>query len=220
VVSAVKGFRAAALLLAAPLLCSAAYILLYAAAVWLAIPQLPESARDPLAAWAAGENADAAEGPLQAVPAGAGVGWSGYAAAAELPAGLPLSGSVYLGCLFNDPAYTGHSGVDFPAATGSPLAATLAGEVVWAGENGPWGNLVVVENAGLQTWFAHLSAIHVSAGQQVAAGDALGEVGSSGNSTGPHLHYAILQQTAGGQVWLDPLPYFAGAAYIKIACAD
>jgi murein DD-endopeptidase MepM/ murein hydrolase activator NlpD len=90
--------------------------------------------------------------------------------------------------------------------------------VVWAGENGPWGNLVVVENNGFQTYYAHLSQISVAEGQVLARGESVGLSGTTGNSTGPHLHYGIKKKTETGQVWLDPIDFFAGAEYTKVPC--
>ena len=95
----------------------------------------------------------------------------------------------------------------------------MAGRVVWAGPNGPWGNLVVVENGSYQIWFAHLSQVDVFTGEILDYGDVVGLVGSTGNSTGPHLHYGIKQRTEdGGQVWLDPLGYFGGDKYAWAIC--
>ena len=72
--------------------------------------------------------------------------------------------------------------------------------MVWAGANGPWGNLVVVENGGYQVWLAHLS-FRVSLGEILSYGDVVGLSGNTGNSTGAHLHYGIKQNT-GGQLCL------------------
>jgi murein DD-endopeptidase MepM/ murein hydrolase activator NlpD len=94
----------------------------------------------------------------------------------------------------------------------------MAGRVVWADSNGPWGNLVVVENNGFQIYLAHLETIAVTQGQIIRSGDTVGQVGSTGNSTGPHLHYGIKRQTDGGQVWLDPAAFFEGAEYLKVVC--
>ncbi len=90
--------------------------------------------------------------------------------------------------------------------------------MVWAGLNGPWGNLVVVENDGYQIYLAHLDMIAVTQGQILRYGDSVGEVGSTGNSTGPHLHYGIKMRTAGGQVWLDPVAFFDDADYLMVLC--
>jgi len=94
----------------------------------------------------------------------------------------------------------------------------MAGRVVWSESNGPWGNLVVVENNGYQIYLAHLETIAVKQGQILRYGDSVGEVGSTGNSTGPHLHYGIKRHTDGGQVWLDPVAFFDGADYLKVVC--
>jgi len=87
-----------------------------------------------------------------------------------------------------------HAGVDLAAPTGSPVAASMAGRVASAGWRGGYGLLVVVQGGnGLETRYAHLSSIRVSPGQQVRQGDLIGLVGSTGHSTGPHLHYEIRQ---------------------------
>lgn len=83
-----------------------------------------------------------------------------------------------------------HTGVDFRAAPGSPILATAPGKVVAAEYNGGYGNMVEVEHAnGLSTRYAHMSAISVSVGQMVKTGTVVGRVGTTGRSTGPHLHY-------------------------------
>lgn len=83
-----------------------------------------------------------------------------------------------------------HTGVDFRAETGSPVRATAPGKVVTAEYSGGYGNLVEIEHAGgISTRYAHMSAISVSVGQSVTSGTVLGRVGSTGRSTGPHLHY-------------------------------
>lgn len=83
-----------------------------------------------------------------------------------------------------------HTGVDFRAETGAQIVATGPGKVVAAEYNGGYGNMVEIEHAnGLSTRYAHMSAISVSVGQIVKTGAVLGRVGSTGRSTGPHLHY-------------------------------
>lgn len=85
-----------------------------------------------------------------------------------------------------------HSGMDFRAPTGSPVRVTAEGSVISAGWNGGYGRMVEVQHAnGFTTRYAHLSKILVSEGQKVTAGDIVGKVGSSGRSTGPHLHYEV-----------------------------
>jgi murein DD-endopeptidase MepM/ murein hydrolase activator NlpD len=83
-----------------------------------------------------------------------------------------------------------HTGIDFRGDTGDPARATAAGTVTIAGRDGGYGLMVEVDHGnGLSTRYAHLSAIGVSVGDRVAAGGVVGRVGSTGRSTGPHLHY-------------------------------
>ncbi len=85
-----------------------------------------------------------------------------------------------------------HSGLDMAAPHGTRVVAVTDGEVIFAGAGGGYGNLVKVRHTnGVESWFAHLSAISVQQGQQLQPGDELGRVGSTGSSTGPHLHLEI-----------------------------
>jgi peptidoglycan hydrolase-like protein with peptidoglycan-binding domain len=86
-----------------------------------------------------------------------------------------------------------HPGIDYPAARGAPVGAAGRGCVASAGyDPGGYGNLVVVRHrAGMTSWYAHLSRISVSPGECVVAGSRIGRVGSTGNSTGPHLHFEL-----------------------------
>ena len=95
-----------------------------------------------------------------------------------------------------------HAGVDLAAPAGTPVAAAYAGRVATANWSGSYGLLVVVQHPdGLQTRYAHLSRLMVAQGQQVRQGEVIGLVGSTGRSTGPHLHYEVRQD---GRP-LDPL---------------
>lgn len=83
-----------------------------------------------------------------------------------------------------------HSGLDFRASTGDPVRATANGKVVNAGWSGGYGRMVEIDHGnGLSTRYGHLSAINVKVGERIAIGQVIGEVGSTGRSTGPHLHY-------------------------------
>jgi murein DD-endopeptidase MepM/ murein hydrolase activator NlpD len=85
-----------------------------------------------------------------------------------------------------------HSGVDLREEWGTQVHVTAAGVVTVAGPSGGYGNMVEVDHGGgLSTRYGHLSAISVSPGQQVSPGAVLGRVGSTGRSTGPHLHYEV-----------------------------
>lgn len=98
--------------------------------------------------------------------------------------------------------YRMHSGVDLAAPTGTPVSAPGAGVVTFADWSGGYGLLVTVDHGnGMQTRFAHLSRLKVSPGQKVERGQLLGLVGSTGRSTGPHLHYEMRQN---GRA-IDPL---------------
>ncbi|WP_425373317.1 M23 family metallopeptidase [Mesorhizobium denitrificans] len=105
-----------------------------------------------------------------------------------------------------------HSGMDFRAPTGTPILATGYGTVVEAGWNGGYGQMVEVKHAnGFTTRFGHMSAIHVSVGDEVKPGDVLGEVGSTGRSTGPHMHYEVRRN---GQA-IDPSDFLAAGKRIQ-----
>jgi murein DD-endopeptidase MepM/ murein hydrolase activator NlpD len=85
-----------------------------------------------------------------------------------------------------------HSGLDMDGKTGDPVFASKEGEVLFAGVRGGYGNAIVIEHDGsVTTVYAHLSKIGVTAGDHVATGEAIGLVGSTGLSTGPHLHFEV-----------------------------
>ncbi len=89
----------------------------------------------------------------------------------------------------------GHSGLDIKGKTGDFVRSTAKGRVVFAGTQGGYGNVVRVRHGnGYETLFAHLSKINVKVGQSLKAGDVLGLVGSTGRSTGPHLHYEVIHK--------------------------
>jgi len=97
-----------------------------------------------------------------------------------------------------------HTGVDFGAGAGTPIRAGRDGLVLWAGPRGGYGNLVVLDHGnGLATLYAHQSSIDVTIGQRVKTGAVVGRVGSTGFSTGPHLHF----ETRELGTPVDPLIY-------------
>lgn len=101
-----------------------------------------------------------------------------------------------------------HSGIDLSAPMGTPVYATALGVVTGAGWRGSYGILVQLHHAdAYETRYGHLSQLAVQAGQIVEPGQLIGYVGSTGRSTGPHLHYEV--RRAGSAV--DPLPYMRGS---------
>jgi len=101
-----------------------------------------------------------------------------------------------------------HSGVDFAGPSGTAIRATADGVVKTAGWQGGYGNTVVIEHAfGVETLYAHLSRINVSPGQRVSRGDTIGGMGTTGRSTGVHLHYEV---RVGGNA-VNPMTYIRAA---------
>ncbi|HET9096906.1 MAG TPA: M23 family metallopeptidase [Candidatus Baltobacteraceae bacterium] len=85
-----------------------------------------------------------------------------------------------------------HPGLDIAADEGTPIAAASAGRVVWAGPDGGYGNLIVVDDGnGVTTRYGHCSQIFARVGEAVSPGQTIGAVGSTGHSTGPHLHFEV-----------------------------
>ena len=86
-----------------------------------------------------------------------------------------------------------HRGVDLALAQGSPIYAADSGTVYFAGDGGGYGNLVKVDHGnGMQTYYAHCSSLLVTSGQKVSRGERIALTGSTGNSTGPHLHFEVI----------------------------
>lgn len=97
-----------------------------------------------------------------------------------------------------------HTGLDIAAPEGTAIQAAIGGTVVFAGWDGAYGLSVILEHAdGLRTRYAHASKLQATPGQEVTEGTVIAEVGSTGNSTGPHLHFEVLA----GEIRRDPLAY-------------
>ncbi len=97
-----------------------------------------------------------------------------------------------------------HDGIDLGARRGTPIRAAEAGKVIHAGWLGDYGRVVIVKHAGhYSTVYAHANKLHVKKGQFVDKGDRIAEVGSSGKSTGPHLHFEVRKR----EVAQDPMLY-------------
>ena len=109
----------------------------------------------------------------------------------------PLPGHTYISCHFGEVdafGNAGHRGTDIPAPEGTPILAAHSGTVLVSGWNDSYGNQVLLDNgAGLSTRYAHMSQTAVTAGEAVTAGQVIGYVGSTGDSTGNHLHFEVMQ---------------------------
>ena len=109
----------------------------------------------------------------------------------------PLPGHTYISCHFGEVdafGNAGHRGTDIPAPEGTPILAAHSGTVLVSGWNDSYGNQVLLDNgAGLSTRYAHMTASAVTAGETVTAGQVIGYVGSTGDSTGNHLHFEVMQ---------------------------
>lgn len=85
-----------------------------------------------------------------------------------------------------------HTGLDIATSTGTPIVAAAAGTVTFSGYKGSYGNMIVISHGnGVQTYYGHCSKLYVSAGTTVSQGQTIAAVGSTGNSTGPHLHLEV-----------------------------
>lgn len=129
--------------------------------------------------------------------------------------GMPLGGdpTVTQGFGANKAIYSrwngdlGHEGIDYGVPTGTPVYSSISGTVEFAGSGngyGNYGNYVIVQNGGVETFYAHLSSLGVKTGQNITEGMQLGLSGSTGNSTGPHLHFGVKED---GQ-WVNPAGMF------------
>ena len=103
--------------------------------------------------------------------------------------------------------YSQHTGIDLPAPKNTKIVAAASGTVVTVGYNTAYGNRVIINHGGgVQTLYAHMTSFAVSEGDTVSAGDVIGYVGSTGYSTGNHLHFSVLVNGS----YVDPKPYVQG----------
>ncbi len=104
-----------------------------------------------------------------------------------------------------------HSGLDFAGPSGTPVMATAAGVVTRAGSQGGYGRIVVIDHGnGIETRYGHLRRVNVEVGEEVTVRQVVGQLGSTGRSTGPHVHYEVRFQ---GQP-LDPLPFLEAGRHV------
>ncbi|PIE50117.1 MAG: peptidase M23 [Flavobacteriales bacterium] len=128
----------------------------------------------------------------------------------KVPMGKPHIGKITSKFGYRHNPFTGrssekHSGIDFKGAYGSRINATADGEVFFAGVRGGYGNCVIIQHKNnIKTLYAHMRKITVKQGQKVSLGDKVGELGNTGRSTGPHLHYEIMMNDEK----INPEPFF------------
>jgi murein DD-endopeptidase MepM/ murein hydrolase activator NlpD len=97
-----------------------------------------------------------------------------------------------------------HSGIDFGASENDPVYAAADGNIITTGSDSAHGNNIVIQHpGGIRTWYMHLNKINVHVGDTVSKGQTIGLVGSTGRSTGPHLHYEVIKNGTS----IDPTPY-------------
>ncbi len=130
----------------------------------------------------------------------------------RFPSRLPITGAELTSSFGNrlDPfahTHAFHAGLDFAARTGTPIASAAGGVVAFAGFKRDFGGVVEIDHGnGLTTRYAHASEVLVRTGQVVTPGERIAVVGSTGRSTGPHLHFEVL----GASGAIDPRRYLAG----------
>lgn len=126
-----------------------------------------------------------------------------------MPLGKPFEGEITSSFGIRRNPFTGfgrefHSGIDFKGNTGDSIRSTAAGIVEFAGRKGCYGNCIIINHGKkMKTLYGHLSKVKVTDGQKVEAGEFIGLLGSTGRSTGPHLHYEILN----GENRINPEKY-------------
>jgi len=121
----------------------------------------------------------------------------------------PISGTIT--SRFGNRIFRGvsnyHTGVDIAVPMGTHVLAAEAGVVIEARWYNDYGMCVIINHGSISTLYAHNSAFNVSAGQQVKKGDVIAFAGSTGNSTGPHIHFGVIDNSKSGRFYLDPMLY-------------
>ena len=164
------------------------------------------------ASWKSLDHVGASAGQVVATPLGK----------VSVPSGLPLARATMTSHygMRTHPVLGGrrmHDGVDLAAPRGTPVYAPADGYVQKASAFGSYGNFIEIEHGGnIETRYGHLSGYAVAAGDQVHKGQLIGYVGSTGRSTGPHLHYEV---RVAGEV-VDPMPYLASDTQLAVNETD
>ncbi|MFC3170229.1 MULTISPECIES: DUF5930 domain-containing protein [Paracoccus] len=130
----------------------------------------------------------------------------------KLPLAMPVKASFRYTSGFGRRWGRAHEGIDMAAPVGTPIHATGDGVVTYAGRQGAYGNLIKIEHElGVETRYGHLSRIRVRAGQRVSQGELIGDMGNTGRSTGPHLHYEVRMK---GRA-VDPMSFIKAASNVQ-----
>lgn len=158
----------------------------------------------------------AALAPAHDPAAGSEADLAGAAAQAAMPMAAPVSGEITSEYGWRTDPFKGtrawHAGMDIAAPAGEPVDACWDGTVVYAGRRGGYGNVVEVEHPGGWTSvYGHLSGFSVRAGDVVTAGEKIAEVGSTGRSTGPHLHFEVRR----GEETVDPSSLLSASGLLQ-----
>jgi murein DD-endopeptidase MepM/ murein hydrolase activator NlpD len=138
-----------------------------------------------------------------------------------LPGIWPVNGRLMAGYGVRSDPFSGegamHTGIDISAPVGTPVHAAADGIILHAGWNGGYGRCVIVDHGnGYQTWYAHLSRMDVIEGEEIRQGEILGAVGTTGRSTGAHLHYEVRI----GSTPVNPYKFLARASAVHTAAAS
>lgn len=129
----------------------------------------------------------------------------------KLPLAMPVKDSFRYTSGFGRRWGRAHEGIDMAGPVGTPIHATGDGVVTFAGRQGAYGNLIKIEHElGTETRYAHLSRINVKVGQRVSQGERIGDMGNTGRSTGPHLHYEVRMN---GRA-VDPMTFIKAASNV------
>jgi murein DD-endopeptidase MepM/ murein hydrolase activator NlpD len=135
-----------------------------------------------------------------------------------LPSIWPVNGRLMGGYGVRSDPFSGegamHTGIDISAPVGTPVHAAADGIILHAGWNGGYGRCVIVDHGnGYQTWYAHLSRMDVIEGEEIRQGEVLGAVGTTGRSTGSHLHYEVRI----GSTPVNPYKFLAQSTAVRTA---
>ncbi|WP_373568626.1 DUF5930 domain-containing protein [Paracoccus actinidiae] len=130
----------------------------------------------------------------------------------KLPLAMPVKDSFRYTSGFGRRWGRAHEGIDMAAPVGTPIHAPGDGVVTFAGRQGAYGNLIKIEHElGVETRYGHLSRIRVKVGQRVSQGERIGDMGNTGRSTGPHLHYEVRMK---GRA-VDPMSFIKAASNVQ-----